>query len=253
MRDRVREAEDPTTAPERIAALAADPSALVRAAAAAHRTVDDATLLRLAADTSSLVRVTAAAGAAGRPGVEGGLAASADTGVREVLAHTYADDARCALLRTTQEVLARDDVAEVRARVAETTGYRDLYDRLLADTDPRVRGRCAANPRATRDDVERLLTDPRAVTRRIALAVAADISDHALLRAAHDRSADVRWCALTRAGAPRAIAEALADDPDETVRGHARAALVGSPVWEPAGERAEVERRARAPRLSFDA
>lgn len=233
----VAEAEAHSTTAARLAELGQHPSASVRAAVADNTACDDATVLLLASEAKASVRLSAACNAAGRPGVEAELAASDDTSVRSILAHTYARQRR-QLLRPTQEVLARDADREVRARIAETTAHRDLFDQLLEDPEPRVRAMCAANPRASRADVDRLLADRKAATRCIAINVGIAFPDaEQLVRAAGDRSAEVRWAALFKHGAPREVALALVDDADDDLRHHARlAARDREQVWAPRGE-----------------
>lgn len=234
----MEEAEHPATTPQRLSELAEHSSARVRHAVAMAAGASDDVVRGLAADADRDVRLGAATNAAGRPAIEEDLAASEDEAVRSVLAHTYALEPYKQLLRATQEVLAADSSREVRARIAETTGYRDLYDRLLTDPQPRVRGACADNPRATSEDKERLLTDRHRDTRAMVLdSDGVRLTHEQLLRAARDPSADVRWATLFRPGAPTAVAEALAGDVDETVRDAAQAATRDrEEIWEAAGE-----------------
>lgn len=252
----VAEAGQTSTTTARLAELSRHASASVRMAVADNPGCDDATVLELVRDDKQLVRMSAAVIAAGRPGVETAVAASEDAAVRQVLAHAYVRRAE-QLLRATQEILARDEDREVRARIAETTAHRDLFDQLLEDPDPRVRGMCAANPRATRTDMDCLLGDRQAAARGIAVNVGIAFPDQEqLLRAARDRSTGVRWAALFRHGASREVALALVDDPDELIRDHARAsAQERGAVWAPRGEAKAVAEDARliAAGMTFDA
>lgn len=224
----------------------------MRAAVAQHPAAADDVVLALAHDDSTLVRASAASNVVDRPALEAPLSRSPDRWVRAIVAHTYAARTEASLLRVTQETLADDDFRETRARIAETTNYLDLFERLMADPHPRARGACAANPRATRHHIATLLRDPSRITRTWTVGAGLDVSDQQLLAAAQDRSADVRWAALTRAGAPlEAIADSLRDDPDDNVRHHARVALAGQTLAEPAAEQEEVARRAATSRLRF--
>jgi hypothetical protein len=250
----IQEAEHPATTDQRLGELAEHASARVRDAVVSAAGASDDLVRRLAADADRNVRLGAATNAAGRPGIEADLAASDDDAVRSVLAHTYAREPYKQLLRATQEVLSSDSSREVRARIGETTGYRDLYDRLLADHEPRVRGACADNPRATPEDMERLLSDPHRDTRAMALdSDSGHLTQEQLLRAARDPSADVRWATLFRAGAPDSVAKALADDDDETVRDAAQAgAHYRGAIWESEGEADAVADRLRHEAVTWD-
>ncbi|MFC8732446.1 hypothetical protein ACFT5B_08305 [Luteimicrobium sp. NPDC057192] len=228
----VAEAEAPGTTTARLAELARHPSAMVRQTVAEHPALDDATVLLLARDAKELVRGTAASNAWRRPGVEAKLAASEHRWVRAVLAHTYARDPGRSLRRETQHVLAHDSFREVRVRTAETTSWRDLFDLLLADAEPFVRSACAGNPRATRDDVERLLGDRSATVRTAAADRAPNLrfpDREQTIRAARDRSRFVRSVALDRGVAWPEVTRLLVDDPDELVRRAAREVVEGGP------------------------
>ncbi len=233
--------------------MAEHPSKRVRDSVAQNTSANDETVLLLARDDAPGVRLGAATNVMGRPGIESELAQSPDRWVRAILAHTHAGSTGGSLRRATQDRLAVDDFYEVRARVAETTNLRDLYDRLLGDEDPRVRGACAANLRTTWADAETLLSDRSWTTRALFVHRGVHFPDaEQLLQAARDRSAGVRYNALFRAGAPKEVAQLLADDPDEDVRARARAVLDGQPTWDPAGEAAAVVERSAAPRPNFE-
>lgn len=167
--DAIAEAEYLGTSAERFAELAGHASARVRQAVADAAAATDETVRLLIRDGNDLVRITAANNVGGRPSIEADAAASEDEWVRANLAHTYAQEPYKQLLRQTQEVLVGDSFREVRMRMAETTGYRDLYERLMADPEPRVRGACAWNPRVTPEDMEIVLQDRHRETRAMAL------------------------------------------------------------------------------------
>lgn len=256
MASAVAEAQDASTTPSRLDELAGHPSARVRDAVAMNLSTGDATLLVLAQDEKATVRGAAAIRGGSRPALEADLAASSDKWVRAILAHTYAVVPRRQLQRTTQEVLTVDAFREVRQRVAETTAHRDLYDRLLEDPNPGVRGSCGLNPRTTRADMDRLLDDRQAATRGKAVEGGVAFPDEEqLLRAVRDRSMEVRWAALFRPGAPRSVALALVDDPEEVVSQHARIAVINrGDIWSPRGEAQAVAERAQlaSAGLTFD-
>lgn len=238
----VAEAEWRSTAAARLAELSSHPSASVRAAVAENPACDDETVVLLARDAKELVRLSAAGNAADRPGVEPELAASTDPWVRAILAHTYATQPNKQLLRAVQELLAADTFREVRQRIAETTAHRDLYDQLLTDPEPRVRGTCSWNPRASAEDVERLLTDRHRETRAMAIDHrGAALTPEQWRRAARDPSAVVRWATLYSPGAPDLVAQALVDDADDDVRHAAQSASRDrGEIWDREGEAAAV-------------
>lgn len=253
--DAIAEAEYRGTSAERLAELAGHASARVRQAVADAAAATDETVRLLIQDGNDLVRITAANNVGGRPSIEADVAASEDEWVRANLAHTYAQEPYKQLLRKTQEVLVGDSFREVRMRMAETTGYRDLYERLMADPEPRVRGACAWNPRVTPEDMEVLLQDRHRETRAMALDGGSGTLTHEqALRAARDPSADVRWATLFRPGAPATVAEALADDSDETVRNAAREAATQGreAIWEPAGEADAIAEREAGAGVSWE-
>jgi hypothetical protein len=251
----VLEAEAPATTAARLAELARHPSATVRQAVAESPAIDDDTLLLLARDDRELVRATAAVGARGRPGVEHDLAASPHPWVRAILAGAYVQDRDRSLARATQEVLARDTFREVRVRTAGTTSYRDLFDLLLGDPDPEVRGACATNPRATREDVDRLLADRQAHVRAVTTSNGPDRAfpdREQTLRAARDRSLHVRSAALDRGVAWAEVARLLVDDADEHVRRRAREVVAGGPDVTAEAERFRRAEALRAVPPAFD-
>lgn len=220
----VKQIERHMFSPDELKVLATHRSPRVRTAVAASKDVDNETLTALARDEKDTVRLAAASNAVGRPAVELEFAHNADPWVRAVLAHTYAGESEGALGRDVQSLLADDDFWEVRSRVAETTNQRDVYARLLEDADARVRGACAANEMASTQDLKSLLSDKRKEVRSMAIA-SGKAGRVALLGATGDASADVRWAALEEAEAQGAVDEvgkSLENDPDKTVRHHAR-------------------------------
>lgn len=175
------------------------------------------------------VRLAAASNLADRPALHPIAAASQDASVRGLLAATYAlDDDSRSLDRGIQVALAEDPSTEPRAWIAQTTAYLDLFEMLLRDDDPTVRGSCAANPRITREQMQLLVEDRIAKTRRLAVAFGLRYpDDDQLIRLASDRSAEVRWAVLFRVDAPRRAVEIIADDTDEMNRRHAQGFLDG--------------------------
>jgi hypothetical protein len=224
-----------TRSSERLRELAGHRFVTVRQAVAENDAAPDDVVIGLVEDANPVVRSAAATTGTARPGTHAALAASSDRWVRAILAHTAAAGARPPAYEI-QRGLVEDSVAEVRERVAETTSFQDLFDRLLRDPSPRVRGICAANPRVTRDVVDRLLSDPSAVVRRLAVAGGIRYPDDGqLLRMASDRSVEVRWQVAIRPGAWRRALDVLSYDSDEIVRGHAVSRLRGEIVDEFAG------------------
>lgn len=239
-----------TTSPARLQELAADASPRVRVAVAENPGVSDDLLTVLLRDDDHLVRVTAAGTAVDREALESELVRSPDPWVRFIFVSAACATGRIPS-RASQELLVRDGMAESREMLAQITSYRDLFDLLLRDERPSVRGWCAANPRADRTAVDALLRDPDRRARRAAVASGLSFPDaEHLAVAARDRSADVRWAVLYRAGAPRALAESLVDDPMEDVRTAAQTMVSKSGLWGPGAEeealvdRAERRRRA---------
>lgn len=148
--------------------------------------------------------------------------------MRGRLAATYAFDDSRSLARTIQVKLAADTSTDPRVWIAQTTPYLDLFEALLRDGDPTVRGSCAANPRITREQMQVLVEDRIAKTRRLAVAFGLRYPDaDQLIRLASDRSAEVRWAVLFRVDAPRRAVEIIADDTDEMNRRHAQGFLEG--------------------------
>lgn len=224
--------------------LSRDPAWRVRAATAAHAGLVDSTLVSLGADEKDMVRWSAASHASGKPDVIVAFARSSDSRVRGRVA---AMNHESPLARDLQVALAADTDAGIRSSIASSTGFRDIFDALLRDPDAETRGSCARNPRATREDVELLLTDRSRVTRRWAVAHGAIYpDDEQLIRMARDRSADVRWQVIFRVDAPREALRLVAEDTDEILRQHALTALDDGSVTSEQVKQAERARRAYA-------
>jgi hypothetical protein len=220
---RIEVARNSATPIEVVRSLGADRSARVRMSVAENPAIPDDLLLTLSNDADAAVRYTAAWSAQGRPAVLPTLAESPDTTVREIIAGINSLEQ---LERPIQQSLALDHSREARARIAESTQYRGIFEALLTDADPRVRGRCGGNPRATRDDLEALSTDRSAVARTIAVAVGLQFpDDDQLVRLARDRSSQVQWAVIMRVGSPREAVEIVAANGDEMNRHQASAVL----------------------------
>lgn len=198
----------------------------VRSCAAGNPAIDDDLVELLLGDAVDVVRLSAASNLSERPALQPLAARSPDAWVRAVLAHTYRWHFDRSLSYDVQSALASDDFFEVRFRIAETTNYLDIFESLMADEEPRVRAGCASNPRISRDQMELLITDRRAVVRQSAAANGLLFpDDDQLVRLATDRSASVRWNVIFRVDRPRRALELIAADDDEVNSRHARAAL----------------------------
>ena len=215
-----------TTDSERLDVLGRHKSKLVRMAVAENPATSDGTMRVLLQDATS-VRLWAAGNLADRPALHSLALSSEDRWVRAILAHTFARRDDRTLPYGVQRALASDEFFETRGRIAETTNYADLFESLLRDENPRVRGRCAANPRITLDQMERIVTDRSKDVRGSAAALGLQYpDDDQLVRLAQDRSAGVRWAVLFRPDRPRRAVELIAQDSDEINRQHAEHALV---------------------------
>ena len=205
--------------------MSADSSWRLKEQVALNTSLDDETVLSLATDLKLEVRRAAAINARGRDRVVEVLSRSPYPEVRQFVAwHNSVSQ----LDRDVQTRLAADPEREVRQHIAETTQYRALFDQLLEDSDPRVRGVCAGNPRATRSDIERLLSDRSATVRSMAVALGVVFpDDEQLLRMARDRSANTQWALIMRVDAPREALEIVAREGDEMNRAQAQASLAG--------------------------
>lgn len=219
-------------------------SVRVRQAVASNPASSDAIVEQMLADDSSVVRLSAASNLAERPRVQGIAANSSDEWVRSVLAHSFRWTFDRSLSYEVQAKLAADRNVECRARVAETTNYLDLFEALLVDPHDRVRGRCAGNPRITREQMQVLVADPSATVRSFAASSGMVYpDDEQLLRLAGDRSSTVRWHVLFRVDRPRKAIEVISADSDDINRQHAQLALrnnhniISSEVEESARER----------------
>lgn len=212
----------------RLRRLAEHKSRTVRIAVAQNPAAHDETIERLLSDRDEVVRLASAGNLADRPRLHAMVAMSQEKELRAALARTFARQDHRSLSYEVQAVLSKDPFSESRQGVAETTNYLDLFENLLNDGDPKVRAWCAANPRISREQMERLLTDRswgvRAFTASAGLRFP---DDEQLMRLARDRSASVRWAVLFRPRRPREALELLAEDPDELNRRHARSALLG--------------------------
>lgn len=211
----------------RLRELSEHRSARVRHAVAANPASDDDIVARLLRDEIEVVRLAAATNLAERPELQRVAADSPDRAVRAILAHIFRWRFDHFLPYDVQSKLAVDIDQECRARVAETTNYGDLFEMLLNDADPHVRGRCAGNPRITREQMETLVTDRAATVRAYPPKCGLLFPDEEqLIRLARDRSANVRWNVLFRVDRPREAIELIASDVDETNRRHAQSALL---------------------------
>lgn len=230
-----------------LAEMSSDTSPRIREQVALNTSLDDATVLALAADLKREVRRAAAINARGRDQVVEALSRSTDPEVREYIAwHNSVSP----LDHDVQARLATDSEWQVRQQIAETTNYRALFDRLLEDPNPRVRGSCAGNPRATRSDIERLIADRSAVVRSMTVALGVVYpDDEQLLRLARDKSANTQWAVIMRVDTPREALEIVANEGDEMNRTQARASLAGRSYG---SEFAEHCREARANALLLD-
>lgn len=212
---------------ERLDDLGHHKSNSVRLAVAENPAANDDTIGVLLQDANNVVRLSAAGNLADRPALHPIALSSEDKWVRTVLAHTFARRDDRSLPYDVQRALASDEFFETRERIAETTNYADLFESLLSDENPRVRGMCAANPRITLDQMERLVTDRSKVVRGRAAALGLQYPhDEQLVRLAQDRSADVRWAVLFRPDRPRRAVELIGRDPDAINRQHAEHALI---------------------------
>lgn len=221
----VRQASQ-TSDPAILRELGAHRSKTVRSAVADNPAADDITIAALLDDRSHDVRLAAAGNLTERPDLHERAARSSDAWVRAITAHTYAGQDDRSLALDVQRILADDSFAETRGRIAETTNDLDLFEHLMRDGSPTVRGWCASNPRITREQMERLVSDRRLEVRAAAAANGLRYpDDEQLLRLARDRSAEVRWAVLFRVDLPRAAVELITQDPDEMNRQHAQMAL----------------------------
>lgn len=190
----------------------------------------------------------------GRPELEAAVSNCVDENVRADLAFTYGW-AEGKLARATQQVLARDPSPKVRVNLARSTNYEDLFTALLDDADSDVRRHCAENPRASRDHIERLVTDRAWRVRQGAVAFGVRFPDEEqLIRLANDKSVEVRWAVVYNLRSPRAAIEIVALGDDEMNRHAALNWLRNGPPYamRERASAAEFERSASATPGVFD-
>lgn len=240
-----------TLDPLRLRELATNTSQSVRMAVAENAHTDDQTVELLMHDADAVVRIASAGNLADRPRLQRIAVESPDKRVRARLAATFAYQDDRSLPYEVQAALASDDFVETRTWIAATTNYLDLFDLLLRDDDPRVRGACAMNPRTSRAQMETLVTDRFARVRACATATGLTFPDaEQLLRLAQDRSAGVRWAVLFRVDRPRAAMQMIAEDSDEMNRRHAEMALLDNhSIMTPDVEKTVRAERERAAEL----
>jgi hypothetical protein len=220
-----REAQQ-STDERRLHELAGHRSWHVRWAVARSRAASSDTVRQLLDDDNSNVRMHAASQLADRPDLHEAAASSPHNWVRASLAMAFSRRDSGQLAYEVQRTLVDDSSFETRKGLAQTTGYADLFDRLLDDENPKVRGWCAANPRITLTQMEQLVTDRSSVVRRLSATLGLRYpNDEQILRLAQDRSKEVRWAVLFRAEIPREAIEIVARDTDELNRQHAEREL----------------------------
>jgi hypothetical protein len=213
-----------TTSARRMIDLVSHPSKQVRGALAHNPAASDQIILMLAEDSADTVRLSAASAATRRPALHSTLASSDDKWVRGILAYSAAADDANQLPHKVQLTFARDEFVEVRQRVAHTTMYLDVFEILLADSAPMVRGYCASNPRITQSQMDRLVADRSWIVRASSLSGIRSPRDEQIIALATDKSTKVRWCALMRVDTPSQVVDIMLEDPDEMLRNHARLA-----------------------------
>ena len=214
---------------ERLRELATHKSVLVRCAVSNNPNTADETIEQLLADSNGSVRMRTASALADRPALYAHAVDSPHRWVRASLATVFSRHDDRSLPYPIQRALADDEFYETRKAVARTTNFADIFDRLLADADPRVRGWCAANPRIALNQMEQLVADKSSTVRRLTAALGLRYpSDEQLVRLARDRSKEVRWAVLFRPDRPREAVEIIAMDSDDINRRHAESALVSN-------------------------
>jgi len=231
-----------------LGSLSTHRSVSVRYAVADNPASDDETIALLLNDLNESVRYTAASNLAERPALQQLVARSSEEWLRAALASTFLDQDDRSLPRDVQRALMADTFVETRSRIAETTNQLDIFETLLQDSDERVRAACAANPRITREQMERLVTDRRWEVRASAAARGMRYPDEEqLLRLAQDRSVGVRWTVVYRPDRPRAALELIARDDDE-MNAHAAKCMLGDDDL----NSAQVTNHARAQRAKAE-
>jgi len=216
-----------TASPERIAELALHRSIEVRFSISRNPAVGDDVILSLIDDNSANVRISAADAAKHRGQLHELLSRSPFPEVRATLAGAASLPLATGLSHDLQLLLARDEAVEVRHTLARLTAYRDVFDLLLADGVPRVRGYCAHNPRISKKQMSTLVADGSWVVRACSLAGFQFPTDDQVIALAKDRSAQVRWAALMRFPKPHEVIDLLLHDSDEMNRNQAEAQAAG--------------------------
>ncbi|MCS0499241.1 hypothetical protein [Protaetiibacter mangrovi] len=215
----VDEAADPSTPLERLRVLAVHDSRVVRAAVAARRPLSRELAEQLREDDAWQVRFALIPAAEGDPERQLMLAASTDKWMRAILAEVPG------LSIEAQRILAGDEFSETVGRIAKNTRDRALYDELMLDPRPRVRGFCAWNDAlCTADDARRLARDRSSVARASAVH-RPELDESDLIELARDRSASVQWQVIATRPSSRAALEIIAREGDDVNALHARRAL----------------------------
>ena len=260
---RIALAQDRTTDPTELYALAADPSVRVRAAVAARpdapaealrpltrdrdRTVREAVaknpatsagnLLRLVADPDRRVRWAVAANPGCDAPVRQAMAKAPDKELRGLLAEMPALEHELAAF------LVDDASPEVRERLASHTEDPEIMSALLRDRTVRVRKGLAINGRTTAEQ-RHLLAQDSAPDVRATLVRAVELDEADWRSLLDDRSAEVRRSMATSAVIPQHIRQALENDCDETVAEDARRHREPPAADAPATARRSGHRRA---------
>ncbi|GIM94595.1 hypothetical protein [Paractinoplanes toevensis] len=238
---RVSVARDRTTDPADLHALASDPSALVRAAVAAHPNAPAEALRPLARDRDRDVREAVAKNPASSRANLLRLLGDADRWVRWAVATNPSVDGRVrqvmleahdkelrgllaempALEADLAAVLVKDPSPEVRERLATHTREPEIIAALLGDRTVRVRKGLAVNQRTTAEQRSILARDSSPDV-RAALVRALPLEEADLRSMLEDRSVEVRRSMATSPVTPPHIRQALENDADETVAEDAR-------------------------------
>jgi len=238
---RLAVAQDRTTTPAALYELAADPSALVRAAVAARPDAPAEALRPLARDYDRTVREAVARNPAASPGnllrlvrdadrwVRWAVATNpaCDVRVREVMAKAQDKELRGLLAETPDlepelaAILVNDASPEVRERLASHTHDPEVIAVLLRDRTVRVRKGLAINGRTSAEQ-RHLLAQDSSPDVRAALVRALELAEEDLRSMVDDRSVEVRRSMATSAVVPAHLRQALESDPDETVAQDAR-------------------------------
>lgn len=113
---------------------------------------------------------------------------------------------------------------KVRAGVLRFTTDPAVFQRLLHDDDPRVRGAAIDNDSLTDDELQALAEDPRHEP-RCCVAASSRTPPYVLQMLAVDPSSTVRWNVAFHHSTNIPVLELMRDDPDEEVRGSVRHSL----------------------------